>query len=125
MILRCSRCGKEKDSSLFYNDKTKKSGKSSWCKVCHKLYSKLAQRKFKRLCVEYKGSTCAICGIVGHPAIFDFHHENPDEKEFAISSYKGRNGSQLTEEVTRELDKCSLVCSNCHRYIHYDDELES
>lgn len=45
----------------------------------------------------------------------DFHHLNPDEKDFDISRSKT---SKLTDHIKRELDKCILVCKNCHGEIH-------
>ena len=43
----------------------------------------------------------------------DFHHKNPLEKRFELTSMN-RTWDILKEEV----DKCLLVCSNCHREIH-------
>ena len=46
----------------------------------------------------------------------EFHHKNPKEKEFLIS------GPRLTyslKRLTEEAKKCELLCSNCHKEIHY------
>ena len=72
--------------------------------------------------VLYKGGKCAVCGIKyngENGAIFDFHHINPKEKDFNISTLF-RNCSTIPDKIWRELDKCILVCSNCHRQIHSD-----
>ena len=45
----------------------------------------------------------------------DFHHINPEEKDFMLSD---RNLILDWNEIKKELDKCILVCSNCHREIH-------
>src|SRR5574343_385892 len=75
-----------------------------------------ACREFKMTCVNYKGGACESCGLVDIPDVYDFHHKKPQEKEFAIAA-KGL--TSFTDEVKRELDKCSLLCANCHRREHY------
>ena len=44
----------------------------------------------------------------------EFHHLDPTQKDFGISS----NSNRAWEKIRIELDKCVLVCSNCHREIH-------
>lgn len=57
-----------------------------------------------------------MCGYNSCPDALEFHHMNPNEKEFGIA----KNGSTRSfEGIKKELDKCILVCSNCHREIHY------
>lgn len=76
----------------------------------------------KREAILYKGGKCAVCGIEYNEengAIFDFHHVNPKEKDFNISTLF-RNYSAIPDKIWEELDKCILVCSNCHRQIHSD-----
>jgi len=68
--------------------------------------------------VLYKGGKCEICGYNKCLGALDFHHLNPNEKDFSISdSSKYHN----LEEMKKEVDKCILVCANCHREIHYVD----
>lgn len=67
----------------------------------------------KELLVEYKGGKCQICGYDRCIQALDFHHLNPDEKDFSLSS-----SSKSLDELKKEADKCILVCSNCHREIH-------
>lgn len=64
---------------------------------------------------ELKSSlACQKCGE-NHPATLDFHHRNPTEKEFTIA-YGFRNYS--ADRVKMELEKCDVLCSNCHRKLH-------
>ena len=72
------------------------------------------RRKIKTLSILYKGGKCQICGYSKYQGGLDLHHMNPKEKEFAISD-KGYTRSW--EKVRAELDKCILVCANCHREI--------
>ncbi len=80
-----------------------------------KTFTRLKNRrkKLKLLGVEYLGGKCKICGYNRCVAALDFHHINPKEKEFSISS---RSVSE--KRLYLELDKCILLCSNCHREIH-------
>ena len=72
------------------------------------------RRTLKLRSIEYKGGSCVCCGYKKHPGVLDFHHINPSTKEFGISG-KGMTGSW--EKIKAELDKCILVCANCHREI--------
>lgn len=73
------------------------------------------RKKLKKKSLEYKGSKCSICGYSRCVAALVFHHTD-ENKEFGISS-KGLCKSW--EKVKRELDKCILVCANCHAEIHW------
>lgn len=70
----------------------------------------------KKKAVEYKGGECQICGYKKCMRSLDFHHLDPTKKEFAISTFKNKK----IEKLKIELDKCILVCSNCHGEIHED-----
>lgn len=76
------------------------------------------REKVKKLSIEYKGGKCQICGYNKCVDALEFHHLNPEEKEFGISS-KGYTRSW--EKVQQELDKCILLCSNCHREVHHKE----
>lgn len=73
------------------------------------------RRKIKQMAVEYKGGCCEKCGYNKYIGALEFHHLDPNEKDFGI----GKSGHCVAwEKVKKELDKCILVCSNCHREIH-------
>jgi len=75
------------------------------------------KQQFKAECLVYKGGACAHCGLVDTcPDVYDFHHNDPSAKEIQLSS---RALVRFTEEVRAELDKCELLCSNCHRREHW------
>jgi len=71
------------------------------------------RRKIKALAIAYKGGQCQICGYNRCPGALELHHIN-GKKEFGISD-KGYTRSW--KKVKAELDKCILVCANCHREI--------
>ena len=73
------------------------------------------RRDLKQKAIEYKGGRCAICSYDKFNGALDFHHLDPKEKDFALS------GSGITKswaKVKEELDKCILLCANCHREVH-------
>jgi hypothetical protein len=76
----------------------------------------VAQRRRRKECMEraiaYLGGRCSVCGYSRCMRALEFHHRNPGEKSFGISS----NVSNRTwEKLVEELDKCILLCANCHR----------
>ena len=75
-------------------------------------------RNAKIKAIQIKGGKCSICGLEyngKNATVFDFHHINSNEKEF---NPKRVLNSGLTDRALAELNKCILVCSNCHRMIH-------
>lgn len=72
--------------------------------------------KIKEMAVEYLGGKCIKCGYDKCIWALDFHHRDSKTKEFSISSY---GHSRSWERVKAELDKCDLICSNCHRELHH------
>lgn len=85
------------------------------CKKCSVEAVQRRREKLKLLAVEYKGGECEVCGYKKCVNALEFHHIDPNEKEFGV----GENGyTRSIEAIKKELDKCILVCSNCHREIH-------
>ncbi|AGM11771.1 hypothetical protein HCTV5_143 [Halovirus HCTV-5] len=56
---------------------------------------------------------CSRCDE-DHPACLVFHHNNPEEKEFDVS----RAASIALDRVKKEVEKCTILCANCHRKLH-------
>lgn len=76
------------------------------------------RKAVKEVAVEYLGGKCSICGYDKCIAALDFHHVDPTQKDFNISQYYKKD---FTDELKAELDKCILICANCHRELHYLD----
>ena len=110
----CCSCKADKPSEDFYIRKRSGNSLTGMCKDCNAKTQKEKRRKFKSNCIEYKGGECSCCGYNASDQALDFHHINPSDKDFEISKYRGK----FSEKVIKELDKCMLVCSNCHREIH-------
>ncbi len=87
---------------------------------CNSCNTKIRRHRTKLKAIEYLGGKCGRCGYDKHSAALEFHHTNPDEKTFNI----GNVANKSWNSIVSELDKCELVCSNCHRIEHSnrDDE---
>ena len=72
------------------------------------------RRKRKQMAVDYLGGKCQTCGFTGNMACFDFHHRDPVTKSFAVN----RGMTMKWDTIVTELDKCDLLCANCHRTHH-------
>ena len=73
------------------------------------------REKVRLMAVEYKGGRCQVCGYERCLEALEFHHLDPTQKDFGIS-HKGYTRSW--EKVKEEVDKCILLCANCHREFH-------
>lgn len=60
---------------------------------------------------------CKNCGE-NHAACLEFHHRVPGEKELKISHYS-KSGWFSRQKLLREIEKCDVLCANCHRKEHY------
>ena len=74
-------------------------------------------REFYRQFKE--NSVCVQCGE-SHPAALHFHHRNPKEKDFNLAEMI-RDGYGI-ERIKREIEKCVVLCANCHAKYHYDSD---
>jgi 5-methylcytosine-specific restriction endonuclease McrA len=72
------------------------------------------QRAVKQKAVNYLGGKCIVCNYDKHIGALEFHHVNPEEKEFSIGQVK----LSSFERMRTELDKCVILCANCHREFH-------
>lgn len=131
---KCSKCGETKELSKFYQRKTHRSGKYyEVCKECFKirgriyyhqnherqlhlaLLRKKRYREERKLWLEkIKDRPCKDCGVKYPPYVMDFDHTNGKIKIASISWLALHNTANL-ETIKSEIEKCDLVCSNCHR----------
>lgn len=106
----CPRCKNIKDKREFY--KSHKS--SSYCKKCISEVNIINRQKVKQQSVDYLGGKCSKCGYNKCIAALEFHHLNPKQKDKDYEYYKWKFDNKLKSE----LDKCVLLCANCHREEH-------
>jgi len=135
-------------ANAFNNFKKPKRSKEGKCKICNETISKSrsycskkcltqglskprkqeVQSSYDRVksfrqrqkikAVEYMGGCCKICGYSRCVRALSFHHIDPSAKEFRVSSK-----SYSWDRVLKELEKCVMLCSNCHMELH-DDLIE-
>jgi len=78
-------------------------------------------RKRKKEAIELMGGRCYNCQGIFHQAVYDFHHIDPKEKEAGIAKLL-QSYSVDHPKIQQELEKCILLCSNCHRTLHATEE---
>lgn len=110
----CPQCNQKKNIyNDFYwsgNKRTRSICKNCVCENEKKKYQ-LKLNEFE----EYKKTLhCKKCGEKKF-YLLDFHHRNPDEKDFTIAE-KIRIP---LDKLKKEIDKCDVLCANCHREWHY------
>ena len=110
---------KDKAKAAAYN----KEYKAVWYKENRKrLIAKDRERKreLREWLTDYKaGLKCERCSF-SHPAALDFHHKDGEQKEDAVAAMVS-NGF-CKERILEEIDKCEVLCANCHRILHYEQK---
>ena len=81
---------------------------------CNSCTTNIRRFSLKIKCIEYLGGKCIKCGYNRCGASMTFHHKDPKTKKFGISG----NHSRSWESIRVELDKCVLLCNNCHGEHH-------
>lgn len=87
----------------------------SRCKKCVVIAVQKRRDNVKQKAVDYLGGECSRCGYSKCVKALEFHHPDPSIKGFGIA-HRGKTRSW--EKVKLELDKCILLCANCHREEH-------
>lgn len=101
----CEICGKD------YIKNRKNNKRNTRCASCDMAERRLAMKK--RL-IEAKGGKCSLCGYSRSTHALQFHHMDPSTKVFPIGESLNRSYTELLKEV----EKCTLVCANCHAEVH-------
>lgn len=131
---KCTTCQTDKELTCFNKKHTTKDGLQNICRECNKSHSKqyyqnniikhrkvISERQNKIrtqntiIVNQIRSKGCSICGEKSICCL-DFHHLDPSEKEYGVAQMLGTGYS--LEKIKKEIDKCILVCSNCHRKIH-------
>lgn len=86
-----------------------------------KIKTQERRKRQKKLAVEYLGAECRHCKLkTTRYCVYDFHHVTPENKEADPGSLLHYSWARLK----KELDKCILLCANCHRIEHDKDKNE-
>lgn len=96
-----------------------------YCKSCWNTKTAQRGKDQARLLKEEHGAKCSCCGYNKCMDALEFHHLDPSVKEFRLGTHR----THTLSKIRKELEKCILVCSNCHAEIHYkmrhDNKIDS
>jgi hypothetical protein len=121
---KCTICSEVKPLSEFWRNGYTPSNEVKYkpfCKECgnraknnHKLY--YIQEYLHSVNRKY---SCEICGYDKNYAALEFHHKNPNDKVYTISSISSSMSKEKCWEILSvEVPKCIILCANCHREWH-------
>ena len=120
----CNICNEEKSLDYFYSNGCTSTGKRKYKAACSKCETSKRNAIFYSYLLEYlkvsnREYRCCRCGYTNIFGSLDFHHRNSEDKEFEISRVnKTISFNRFIEEVAPEIDKCDILCPNCHRLEH-------
>lgn len=132
----CCRCKKVKSIIEFNKDKGTKDGLCPLCKECRKKSRKKYYQANKSIIIKKqqdkrrKGQEwvrqfkdkCKNCGET-HPACLDFHHIGNKEAGIASMIHTTNITDALKKKIIAEIKKCEVLCSNCHRKVHWEERI--
>lgn len=117
-VRKCKLCGKEFE--LRPNGHTRvycfecSPPYTKGCNITHAESISVKRRAIKKHLINRLGGKCSRCGYDKYQGALQFHHKDPSQKDFTIAhSFSGD-----VEKLYAEVDKCELVCANCHAEIH-------
>lgn len=92
--------------------------KNSSTNFIHQTYENQKQRSIKRKIkfIEKSGGKCSKCGYKKNLSALAFHHTDPNKKEIKLNARTLSNNN--IDILLKELEKCILVCHNCHSELH-------
>lgn len=74
------------------------------------------RKNLKQRALALFGSKCCVCGYNRCAAALEFHHLDPSKKDFTIAQAYANPKKWV--DIVSELEKCVLLCANCHREVH-------
>lgn len=115
---KCPRCGIVKNRETdFYQIKGESIKVNGLCKPCLLERNAEKRRSVKEQAVKYLGGKCSVCGYDKCLGALEFHHLDPSQKDPTYHSYK----TIFNDRFKKELDKCILLCANCHKELHFNE----
>ena len=118
--MKCKKCSEEKDIKEFEiaNVINGKEYRRKICRTCKHTRQTERRKEIRKFFNDYmRTQSCAHCGNNDY-RVLEYHHINPEIKEVTISNAIGTGWSR--ERILREIDKCIVLCANCHRILHYE-----
>ena len=106
----CVRCSETRETMFYKKQKMV-------CITCRNIENSIKYRRYKLESALLFGGKCIKCGYAKCLGALEFHHRDPGEKDIDFKKIIRRSALKRIEE----LQKCDLLCSNCHREIHFND----
>lgn len=101
-----------------YDKKYRSNNKEKLSKYGKDYHARIKEKWYTFLREQGK-DVCENCGYKKSMVAIDYHHKNPDKKEFNISNVRYRSFTRENKcTLLAELEKCEVLCSNCHRELH-------
>jgi len=85
---------------------------------CRQHYKQFLKKARSEMLIKALGGRCQKCQKIYPIGVYDFHHTNPKNKKFSISS---QITNKSEDELLKEAKKCHLLCANCHRILHFGE----
>lgn len=127
---QCPQCKEVLLRENFHISRSEHDGFSAYCKKCSVLRDAIAYQKLKdklrdsrytlkQECVNLLGGKCSRCGYSEFLAGLDFHHLSDKDIDVAKLIARSARGTQYQlEKLFNEIEKCILLCRNCHSAYH-------
>jgi len=104
----CGGCGETRPEKFYGN-------KSTVCASCHNEYTIQKGREKRLKAISLLGGKCVHCGFDKYSGALDFHHVDASTKDVAFGSWRNWSWGR----IVKELEKCILLCKNCHAMEHH------
>lgn len=132
---KCSLCNIIKKPIDFYKSIRNKTGLHWCCILCskklgrkyykknrkHRLYvSNSRNKRNQKIINDAKSKPCMDCGVSYPPYVMDFDHVRK-RKSFSVGGGFGRSVS--IKKLLKEIDKCDVICANCHRFRTFKENI--
>jgi hypothetical protein len=102
---KCLTCGEDNPKFFWGRQKTR-------CKTCQSIVNEQTRLQRRKIAIESRGGKCERCGYDKYIGALEFHHRDPSQKD--PNALKNRGLKALLKEI----EKCDLLCANCHREEH-------
>jgi hypothetical protein len=140
---KCVKCLIQKEDTEFGNKKASLDGLQSYCKECNNTkykewyrHNRIARIKYctnftkknRKKIIEWyreikRNTPCKDCGKIYSPWVMEFDHLDSHKKDFNVSKLVAKNCCK--DRILKEIEKCELVCANCHRERTWQRHLKS
>lgn len=128
----CTHCSTHKPGFLYPHNTTYTLNRTHICNECHRIKQKETyaankghKRKVatdrvksrKKRAVEMFGGKCQDCSGVFPQCVYDFHHVGGKDMDPYVAL------TMSWDNAVKELEKCVLLCANCHRIRHFKEDI--